>query len=359
MTTTRWSVAADDRTGAYEVAALLAAAAGEGPVLVSVGTAPVGPNDVGAAAVVDLGTRAMDAAAARRIAEGFEVATGWAGHKIDSTLRGNWAVELRARRQAGARRVIVLAGWPDMGRTCVHGVVRLFDERVGDMREHLPEASLVPHAAGLAAWWRHGGGIAVCDVPDTETMQQMAAVIAGFPAHEVLVAGPAGPLAAVFAAHRRVGPAPPPRPVVREPALVVCGSANLTSHRQIDRLRMSRPDVEVLAVPAMRPDSRGSRDSRDGTGDDDAPLLTPGPALALAQQASARIAERQPATVVIIGGDTAAALLGDAPRRVGGMIAPGMPWSLDADGGGPLVITKAGGFGGLNALIDLFTGETG
>ena len=53
-----------------------------------------------------------------------------------------------------------------------------------------------------------------------------------------------------------------------------------------------------------------------------------------------------PDTLVVIGGDTAAALLGDAPRMVGGFVAPGMPWSRDDDGGGPLVVTKAGGFGG-------------
>lgn len=332
----RWSVAADDRTGAFEVAALIAGVAGEGPVLVSSRTAV----DEG---VVDLGTRSMEPADARAAAAGIETAGGWAGHKIDSTLRGNWAYELRARRQAGGRRVVVLPGWPDLGRTCVRGVVRLFeDEVVGDMHEHLPEAALVPHAAGLAAWWQSGGGIAVCDVPDTETMHAMAAVIAGFDPAQVLVAGPAGPLAAVYAAHLRRPLATAPKPAVHGPALVVCGSANDTSHRQIGRLRMSRPDIEVLAVgPA-----------------DDADDLHPVHARELAARATARIAELQPATVIVIGGDTAAALLGDAPRRVGGMIAPGMPWSLDEHGGGPLVITKAGGFGGLNALIDLFSGDT-
>ena len=40
---------------------------------------------------------------------------------------------------------------------------------------------------------------------------------------------------------------------------------------------------------------------------------------------------------------------------VGGMLADGMRWSLDADGGGPLVITKAGGFGGPDALVALFS----
>jgi uncharacterized protein YgbK (DUF1537 family) len=64
-------------------------------------------------------------------------------------------------------------------------------------------------------------------------------------------------------------------------------------------------------------------------------------------------------TLLVIGGDTAAAVLGDEPRLVGGTVAPGMPWSLDADGGGPLVITKAGGFGDPDALARLLSRETG
>jgi hypothetical protein len=30
-----------------------------------------------------------------------------------------------------------------------------------------------------------------------------------------------------------------------------------------------------------------------------------------------------------------------------------MPWSVDADGGGPLVITKAGAFGDIDTLVRL------
>jgi len=236
----------------------------------------------------------------------------------------------------------VLPGWPDLGRTCVRGVVRLFeDEVVGDMHQHLPEAALVPHAAGLAVWWQSSGGVAVCDVPDTETMHAMAAVIAGFDPAQVLVAGPAGPLAAVFAAHRHRPLAAVAPPTVHGPALVVCGSANATSHRQVGQLRMAHPEVEVLAVGPAENDE-----------------LHPGHARELAERARARIAELRPATLVIIGGDTAAAVLGDGPRLVGGMVAPGMPWSHDADGGGPLVVTKAGGFGGVDALARLFAGKT-
>ena len=49
----------------------------------------------------------------------------------------------------------------------------------------------------------------------------------------------------------------------------------------------------------------------------------------------------------------ASALLGDAPRRVGGFAGPGMPWSLDQWGAGPLVVSKAGAFGGPDALLGL------
>ncbi|HNJ98633.1 MAG TPA: four-carbon acid sugar kinase family protein [Ilumatobacteraceae bacterium] len=326
-----WQVVADDRTGAYEVAGLLAGADG---VVVAVG-------DRACEGVIDLGTRGLppgDAAAvARRLP-----ATDWMGHKIDSTLRGNWAHEVRARRLETGRRVVVLPGWPDMGRTCVAGVVRMFDEPVGAMKDHLPEAALVPHVAALRHWWDTGRAVAVCDVPDTEAMLEIAAAVAQLPEDELIVAGPAGPLAAVWWARAGGRPAAPAAPAVESPALVVCGSANSMAHRQLAQLRMARPHVEVLAVQSA------------ATGVE----LEPGPARELAKQARARLDAGDIATLVLAGGDTAAAVLGDAPRRVGGMIAPGMPWSRDADGGGPLVITKAGGFGGVDALARLFPGKT-
>lgn len=328
-----WQVVADDRTGAFEVAGLLAGTDG---VLVSVGR--MGEAD----GVLDLGTRALPADDAARLVRELPT-SGWVGHKIDSTLRGNWAHEVRARRLETGRRLVVLPGWPDMGRTCVAGVVKLFDEPVGEMKDHLPEAALVPHGAALRHWWNTGRWVAVCDVPDTEAMIEIARVVADLPADEIIVAGPAGPLAAVWWARRGGRPTAPATPAVESPALVVCGSANSVAHRQLAQLRMARPHVEVLAVEPI------------GAGDE----LLVEPARELAERARERLAAGDVATLVLVGGDTAAAVLGDAPRRVGGMIAPGMPWSREADGGGPLVITKAGGFGGVDALARLFPGKTG
>ena len=70
------------------------------------------------------------------------------------------------------------------------------------------------------------------------------------------------------------------------------------------------------------------------------------------------LATRPFGVLVVLGGDTAAAVLGDEPMVVGGTLAPGVPWSQRADGSGPLVITKAGGFGHPTTLVDLLAGRS-
>ena len=328
-------VAADDRTGAFEVAALFAAVVG--PVRVTVGVAPEGSG------VVDLGSRGLateDAAARAALVD--SAPSTWTAHKIDSTLRGNWAAELLARATVSGRRVVVVPGWPDLGRTCVGGVVKVHGEAIGSLLDHMPDARLVADEVGLREWLADDGEVAVCDVPDTAAMLALASVVADA---GVMIAGPAGPLGASFAAHfahfahfARFDPAP--MPTIDGPILVICGSAHAASHEQIERLTASRPDINILSAP----DAEGPLHAR--------------VAHALAEQALARAAQARPSTIVILGGDTAAAFLGDEPRVVGGTVAVGMPWSHDAQGRGPLVITKAGGFGGSDALVELLRGET-
>jgi uncharacterized protein YgbK (DUF1537 family) len=117
--------------------------------------------------------------------------------------------------------------------------------------------------------------------------------------------------------------------------VVVCGSANALSSEQVRRLQVAHPTVRVVAAP-------------DADGDVDLDVAV---ATEVAQRAAPWLASA--GTVVVIGGDTAAAVLGDAPRLVGGTVQPGMPWSLDAEGAGPVVITKAGAFGDLESLVRL------
>ena len=347
-------MAADDRTGAFEVAGLLAGIVG--PVTVTVGTAPAGHG------VVDLGSRARaPAEAAERAAAVDEQPSAWTAHKIDSTLRGNWAGELLARQAASGRRVVVLPGWPELGRTCVDGLVRVHGTPVGRPAVGLPGSDVLSGVAALHEWLASGRLIAVCDVPDTDTMHALAAALVGA---DVLIAGPGGPIGAAFTAHvgafgatspSPISPSPPspspspstlplpsPSPFssTSAPALggmigVICGSAHLVSHEQLRRLAIARPDIVVMSAPAA-----------DGE-------LQPEFASTLAERATLWIAEAQPGTIIVIGGDTTAALLGDASRSVGGFVAPGMPWSRDEAGGGPMVVTKAGGFGGPDALVEL------
>ncbi|MDO9176315.1 MAG: four-carbon acid sugar kinase family protein, partial [Actinomycetota bacterium] len=166
-----WLVAADDRTGAFEVAALFAAVVG--PVTVTTST------NVEGSVVVDLGSRGVDAdGAAVRAGAVDGVPARWVAHKIDSTLRGNWAVELEARRRATGRRVVVLAGWPEMGRACLGGVVHVHGAPIGSVHDHLAHGTLVPHAAALREWLHGTDQVALCDVPDHAAMFALAAVLA-------------------------------------------------------------------------------------------------------------------------------------------------------------------------------------
>ncbi len=311
-------IAADDRTGALEVAAELARAGS--PVTVSVGVPSAKEG------VVDLGTRSMspDAAVA---AVGSLPRAAWEAHKIDSTLRGNWAPELRAR----AGRTLIIPAWPAMGRTCIGGVVHVHGDPRASVIDHLPEAVSLPGLDALEGWLATGEGIAAVDVADTATLHAVARLAA---AADVLVAGPAGAIGAVFAA--RFGSAslesPPP---LRAPFLVVCGSATAVSQEQVERLRAAHPHVRVVQAPKA-----------------DGEL-----SLTVARGLVAGIDLAGVGTLVVIGGDTAATLLGDAPRLVGGYAAPGMPWSLDQHAGGSVVVTKAGGFGGPDALVDLLNSD--
>lgn len=312
-------------------------------VPVSVGTSP---PDAAAGGVVDLGTRGMDSAAAVATVLDQPVDGRLALHKIDSTLRGHWAAEVGARCRVSGRRLVVLAGWPEMGRTCRSAVVRDGAEPVGVVTDHVDGGVIVEDPADLDRRWREGHQVLVCDVTDTAQMAAMAQAVAALPLAEVLVAGPAGPLAAVLVAvpgSLAVPDAPalsPPEHI--EPVVVVCGSANRRSHEQLARLRAalaghgpSRAAIEVFEVPEVRG------------------VLHRGPAAEVAAAAGQRIAAVGAGTVVAIGGDTVAALLGAGTRWVGGTFDRMMPWSRDATGSGPLVITKAGGFGDPEVLVRL------
>ena len=85
---------------------MCAEATGEPSRVDTVATAASGATSDGAASVIDLGTRHLAPSSAAAVASlaGERAAAGAdaVAHKIDSTLRGNWAVELVARQRVGA-----------------------------------------------------------------------------------------------------------------------------------------------------------------------------------------------------------------------------------------------------------------
>lgn len=363
-------VAADDRTGALETAGACADA-GLGPVLVEVdgGAASIGAQGQ-RVVVVDLATRHVDPAlAARRAVAVDRFASECRAHKIDSTLRGNWAHELVARLGAGEGRVLVVPAFPGAGRTCIDGAVHEFGVPIGagaagtdaraSVRSSRPADHL--HAAGagrvdqvasadeVTEWLVHGRApFAVCDAADDGDLDALGAAWASVD-RTVLFAGTSASISAA-AAHLDAGHAPTaqwPRPShLPAPILVVCGSLHPTARAQIDALgTRCGPNLVVLASP-LPTTTHVTHEEAAAAAD------------ALAARARQVIDDGHPGTLVLLGGDTAAAVLGDAPILVGGTIAPGMPWGRAADGRGPLVVTRAGGFGTSSSLVELLVEGT-
>jgi D-threonate/D-erythronate kinase len=366
--------AADDRTGALETAGALADA-GAGPVHVHA-WAITAHHDLSASemAVVDLGTRHADEARAVALAVAVDaVPARRHAHKVDSTLRGNWAAELVAR---GGRPVLLVPALPALGRTCRDGTVRvdgvpvhetasaddigrrLDTSRPGDLltRAGAPIVHALDGADATSRWLEHPHGVAVCDASTDADVTEVVAVWAMAP-DEVLLAGTAAVIGAAAGAlleHRAAAPEPPS---LRSPVLVVCGSTHPVARAQIERLRAAGAvvvgEVDDAAVERLalgepvvlctpKPDVPVTSEDAHAT------------ALRVAAQVTVVTANVELGTLVLLGGDTAAAVLGARTVEVGGTMAAGVPWGR-AVGGGPLVVTRAGGFGTDDALVDLLS----
>jgi D-threonate/D-erythronate kinase len=364
-------VVADDRTGALETAGALAdrlgrevpALAGETAIgWVLDGTAA---DSATQAVVIDLGTRHLtpDAAARRAtLVDARRRPSRLDAHKIDSTLRGNWAHELAARHRVSDAPVLVVAALPALGRVCVGGEVRQDGRPVhegpsADDVSAFTNSSRVDHhlmGAGCEAvhgisavtdlrrWLRSPSGVAVCDA---ETDRDLDAITGAWTqaARPVLLAGTSAVIAAAgHALARSSAAAVKLAPPIEAPALVVCGSVHPSARAQLARLAASCVVIVTTPLPS---NGLSTVDAR-------AAART---AESLGTAAHRLIARMGCATVITIGGDTTAALLGDAPVVVGGSLAPGTPWGRQRPAG-PLIVSRSGGFGGPDALVDLLWG---
>ena len=365
-------VLADDRTGALETAGICSDV-GWGPVTVTVlgrsaegGVVRLSIPSTTRATMVDIATRHLDpASAAERVGAVDLQGARIVALKIDSTLRGNWATELATVQSITGRRIVLVPAFPAVGRICRDGEVFEHGRPVGegtgrtDPRGSLPssrpadylrragvgDACELADADELAVWLAHASaGVAVCDAANDSDLDALANVWAR--ADNVVFAGTARSIGAAASALLTTGEGQrgesvvlrPPLPL---PAIVVCGSLHEMARRQIETMKHSSlaDSVTILSTPI--PDSFPvSHDAAERA----------------AQELLARFEEtasaRRGSTLVIIGGDTAAAILGDDAMEVGGTVAPGVPWMYH---GTQLVITRAGGFGNELSLVGLFS----
>ena len=149
------------------------------------------------------------------------------------------------------------------------------------------------------------------------------------------------------------------RPSVRGPVLVVCGSAHPHAIEQVERAaehgaQVLRDGYE-LAVDAV---DKGepivlAPPTPVGAVSADAAVAT---AAAMARAVSEIAASHQLGAIVVIGGDTTDAVLGPERLDVGGLVVDGTPWALRPGRDRPLIVTRGGGFGGPDALVELVWG---
>lgn len=324
-------ITADDRTGSLEIGGIIAAE--ESPV-------PVGPAaDDRRCSVVDLVSRHIEPERAfLRVLEAHQRSATYRSHKMDAGLRGNWPYEIHALVELGYR-VAVVPSFPDAGRRCKDGIVYIQDVPVLDSPfgtdpltapcsskpiEVLEEANCVFNE------------VVIWDANDNAELHR--ATRRSLDENRVVV-GPSGAVGS-YAAHV-LGEAKPASIQLSQPMLIVCGSLNATSRNQLDRLDCIRlqlgesipeyDDVRIIATPMPEGD------------------ITNAMAEAMAQQIAKTLHDTQVdiATLVIVGGDTVAACVGDQTLQVIGTVEAGIPVSTYQGG---LLVTKGGGIGTAESL---------
>ena len=249
------------------------------------------------------------------------------------------------------RRVLVVPAFPAAGRTCVGGVV-LDDGRpvsggaaASDLRGGVcgragprttcfrpePLRSMSCPVTPCRRGSTSAEARSRCATPAPTTT--FASSLSHWAGHsDVVLAGTAATIAsAVAAVDPRGRGAPVPERV--GPALIVCGSLHPMALAQVAA-------AESAGAIVLVPES--------DEGGDPAAV-----AVALGERALRALDANGFRTVVLVGGDTTAEVLGDAVVSVGGTVAPGVAWSRPWGESGPLVLTKPGGFGTRTTLVDL------
>lgn len=409
-------IIADDLTGAADCGAPFAGRGIASTVLLATrGEGAVSAADFADADVlaIDADTRSLGpveaAASVARIVDAHRDAAVVMFKKIDSTLRGNVAVELvatlAARRAYSATRSAILfaPAFPACGRTTVNGRQWVFGtpvehsafwrgERVrpgNGIAAMLEEAGLTcaglelarvrAGVSALADAMRKaasGADVVICDAETEADLEAIALAGMLFDTRTVWAgsAGLARHLADVPAFVRTTGTAArhsrPPR--VQGPSLFVVGSPAEVSRAQAQALA-GQPDISVFTLPASdvlneqteikaREHAKFVSERLQNGYDvlvrlDSGEEYAPEQGRLLARALAAMIAPcaNHVAALFATGGETARAILdawGIRHFQLLGEVEPGLPYAItQCAGRDVLILTKAGGFGTPDTLI--------
>ena len=385
-------VIADDLSGAAECAAALAQASVSPAPLVVTGPLPDGGNWV-----VDSDSRAQEApvavarvAAIVRDASSHRADGDLLFKKIDSTLRGHVAQELRAVFEVpgAVQAAIVCPALPTQGRTLKDGVLHVhgqarFDasgqaldlpRMLASVDEHLLllRPTKTQTAAALArellSVLARGSRVIVVDAADAEDLGRLAlAIVIVSRSYRLLAVGAAG-LAKALATEllQAGGPEHPMLAPSRNhpPIVAVIGSSSTVTTQQVDELaaqsdvHVARLDASAWLAGTAAVAPLLERAQACAAHGQPVVLAVCGTVAAAATRELVRcIAEaaepllRSASTLVLTGGDTARSVLdrlGVTQLQVLGELEPGICLSRD---GARFVVTKAGGFGDSQSLV--------
>ena len=266
--------------------------------------------------------------------------------KIDSTMRGSvpgqvaGALAAWRARHADARAVVCPA-YPAMGRTVQSNRLLVNGEPVE--RTSFGRDPVSPVATSdMSALLPSSPLITIRDAATDADLQAIASSIAESGASVISVGsgGLAGALAAVWSDTPRASAltASGIVPGKKHPRILLqVSSLNPVSHAQVARLKATFPDVVVLLPPSERRDPVGVAES-------------------LAREFAVQVEREEWDIIGLIGGDGARETLkqlGASGIRIVDSLVEGIPLGVVVGGeaDGTPVFTKAGGFGGEDALV--------
>lgn len=330
---TRLVVVADDLTGALDASAPFAARGIT--TVVALGLDGLGAALSSRADVVGVSTdsreiapdAARDAVAAcmARLPPGVPVLK-----KVDSRLKGHIATELDA---IAFRSALVMPAIPAFGRWVRGGKVGGFG-----VAEPIAVADKLGRHAGAAT------------IPDVDTQTDIDRALSGG-AYDLLV-GARGLAEAM--AQRMAPDAPAQRAYpLASPAYCIIGSTDPITQVQIQRLRAAAPDLAYIAAPdgkmAAVPNT-ASVTVLQATCGEGADAATVARRLG---EALVRLKPPSGAVLVVSGGATAQVVLRTLGIAVLDLLGEALPGLPIAQAGGFTIITKSGGFGYPDTLMQL------